>query len=165
MNFDETTYRLLRGEVYAQAYRRLGDHHASEDIVQDSFLKLSKYRAGALANVGAMVSTIARNLIVDHVRSNRRQTHSPLSDEPEMATEAPSQEHVLLHRERAEQVSAIIAGMPEQRRKVFIMRRLHGKSAKEVASELNISSAAVDTHVARAVLALHKEMSILEEHA
>lgn len=133
--------------------------------MQDSFLKLAKYRAGALANVGAMMSTIARNLIVDHVRSNRRQAHTPISNEPEIATEAPSQEHVLLHRERAEQVSAIIARMPEQRRTVFIMRRLHGKSAKEVASALNISSAAVDTHVARAVLALHKEMSLLEGHA
>jgi RNA polymerase sigma-70 factor (ECF subfamily) len=52
--------------------------------------------------------------------------------------------------------------MPPQRREVFIMRRLHGMSAKEVGAALKISPAAVDAHVARAVLALHKEMAALD---
>ncbi|WP_159978898.1 MULTISPECIES: RNA polymerase sigma factor [unclassified Novosphingobium] len=163
MNFDESVYRLCRREVYRFAYRHLGDHSASEDIVQDSFVRLAQYRTGTIANMGGMLRTIARNLIVDHARFRTRRSEDALAGGMDAPAEYPSQEQIMLHRERMEQVSEILAQMPAQRREVFIMRRLHGMSAKEVAAALAISPAAVDTHVARAVLALHKGMATLDE--
>lgn len=162
MNFDESVYRLFRREVYRIAYRHLGDHAASEDVVQDSFVRLAQYRVGAVVNLGAMLRTIAHNLIVDQTRVHKRRPEETLSDGMDVAAEAPSQEQVLLQRERMAQVSAILAELPEQRRQVFIMRRLHGMSAKEVGAALAISPAAVDTHVARAVLALHRGLAELD---
>lgn len=162
MNFDQSVYRLFRREVYRFAYRHLGDHSASEDVVQDSFVRLAQYRAGAVANLGGMLRTIAHNLIVDQTRFHARRAEEALPDDMDIVAEAPTQEQVLLQRERIEQVSAILAQLPEQRRRVFIMRRLHGMSAKEVGAALGISPAAVDTHVARAVLALHRGMADLE---
>lgn len=164
MHFDETIYRLFSRNIYVQAYRRLDDHGDSEDVVQNSFMRLSAYRADSIANVGAMLQTIARNLILDHARTAGRYIYNAPLPDHDIPTPEPSQEHVMLQRERVEQVVAIIDRMPEMRRTVFIMRRLHGKSAKEVAGEMNISAAAVDSHVARAVLILHKEMSALERH-
>ncbi|WP_448664010.1 RNA polymerase sigma factor [Sphingomonas sp. CJ20] len=162
MNLDESMYRLFRREVYRFAYRHLGDHSASEDVVQDSFVRLAQYRAGTVANLGGMLRTIAHNLIVDQTRFHKRRAEEAMSDATDVAAEVPSQEQVLLQRERMQQVSEILARLPEQRRQVFIMRRLHGMSAKEVAAALAISPAAVDTHVARAVIALHRGMAELE---
>lgn len=162
MNIDESVYRLFRREVYRLAYRHLGDRAASEDVVQDSFLRLAQYRSGTVENVGGMLRRIAHNLIVDHTRFRRRKAEDDLSHAAEAPAPEPSQEQVLLHRERMEQVSEILAQMPEQRREVFIMRRLHGMSAKEVSAALAISPAAVDAHVARAVLMLHKGMAALD---
>jgi RNA polymerase sigma factor (sigma-70 family) len=162
LNFDESVYRLFRREVYRLAYRHLGDHSASEDVVQDSFVRLAQYRSGTVANLGGMLRTIAQNLIVDQTRFHKRRAEEVLPDGADVAAETPSQEQVLLQRERMEQVSELLARMPEQRRQVFIMRRLHGMSAKEVSAALAISPAAVDTHVARAVLALHRGMAELE---
>ncbi|MCJ2185780.1 RNA polymerase sigma factor [Novosphingobium beihaiensis] len=162
MEFDETAYRSFRKELYRHARNRLGDHFASEDVVQDCFLRVAQYRPGSIANMGALLRRIANNLIVDQTRFRRRRAEDVPAQDFEVPDDEPSHEQVLLHRERMEQVSQILDRMPPQRREVFVMRRLHGMSAKEVGAALKISPAAVDAHVARAVLALHKEMAALE---
>lgn len=159
MHFDDSVYRRFRGEVYRFAYRHLGDHSASEDIVQDSFVRLAQYGPGSIANTGGMLRKIVRNLIVDRTRSHRHRTEVSLPETIEIAADEPSPERRLLARERVEHVTEALDKMTALRRKVFIMRRLHGMSAKEVAAALSISPAAVDAHVARAVLDLHKAMS------
>ena len=148
------------------AYRKLGDHSASEDIVQDSFLRFHQYRKEAVGNVGGMLHRIASNLIIDRARSSRRRAEDLLPDDEgiAIANGEPSQEQALIDRERMDRASKIIDEMPPLRRKVFIMRRLHGMSAKEVGAAMSISPAAVDTHVARAVLALHRGFAAAEEH-
>lgn len=161
MQFDESAYRRFRGDVYRLAYRRLRDHSASEDVVQDSFLRLANYPSHSIANIGGMLRKIARNLIVDLARFRTRQPGESLDPEQDIQADEPSAENRLLHRERIAQVSEVLAQMPPLRRRVFIMRRLHGMSAKEVGAALSITPAAVDTHVARAVLALHKGLSSL----
>lgn len=161
MQFDESAYRQFRGDVYRLAYRRLRDHSASEDIVQDSFLRLANYKSNSVANIGGMLRKIAKNLIVDCARFRTRRSEEALSPEQDISTDEPSAESRLLHKERMGQVSEILAQLPPLRRQVFIMRRLHGMSAKEVGAALSITPAAVDTHVARAVLALHKGLSSL----
>jgi RNA polymerase sigma-70 factor (ECF subfamily) len=162
LKFDESVYQLFRRDVYLFAYKHLGDHVASEDVVQDSFVRLAQYRSDTVANVGGMLRTIARNLIIDHTRFRRRRAEESLPDGIEAPADQPSQEQVLLHRERMEQVFEILAQLPEQRRQAFTMRRLHGMSARDVGSALGISPAAVDTHVARAVVALYKGMAALD---
>ncbi|MCJ1961310.1 RNA polymerase sigma factor [Novosphingobium mangrovi (ex Hu et al. 2023)] len=165
MHFDETAYRKLRTDIYGFAYRRLGDHTASEDVVQDSFVRLAHYAPDTVRNVGAMLRRIARNLIVDHARLGLRRAEDVPASEIEIPSEQPSQEHAMLQRERMDTVSRIIATMPRQRREVFILRRLHGLSAKDVAAQLDISPSAVDAHVARAVLSLHRAMASQDEPA
>lgn len=159
MEFDESAYHSFRKELYRLAHRKLGDHFASEDVVQDSFLRFAQYRPGSIANMGAMLRRIANNLIIDQVRFRRHHAEEALAQDCDMASADPSHEQVLLHRERMEQVSQILDRMPPLRREVFIMRRLHGMSSKEVGATLKISPAAVDAHVARAILTLHKEMT------
>ncbi|CUS45641.1 MAG: RNA polymerase sigma factor [Pseudomonadota bacterium] len=154
---DDAGYRQLRAEAYRQIYRQLRDHDAAEDLVQDSLLRLFRYQ-GKIANIGAMVRVIAGNLIRDHVRSRARRAEEPLPAEFEIAAEEPRVDTALLHRERVGLVEDILAGMTPLRREIFLRRRLHGQSAKEVAAALGITPAAVDTHVARAVLVLHQEM-------
>ena len=162
MQFDESVYRLFRGDVYRFAYRHLGDHSASEDVVQDSFLRLAQYQPDSIRNMGGVLRKIANNLIVDRSRFQKRRAEETLPEQLDIAADDPSQEKILLGRERMEQVSEILSQMTELRREAFIMRRLRGMSAREVATALSISPAAVDAHVARALLTLHKGLSALE---
>ncbi|BBC74271.1 conserved hypothetical protein [Altererythrobacter sp. B11] len=163
MEFNETAYRSFRKELYQLARSRLGDHAASEDVVQDCFLRLARYQPGSIANIAAMLRRIANNLIIDQARAHRHHADEQAGNDFDPPADEPSQEHLLIQRERMEQVSRILDLMPAQRREVFLMRRLHGMSAKEVGAALHISPAAVDTHVARAVLTLHKELAACDE--
>ncbi|MCJ2183483.1 RNA polymerase sigma factor [Novosphingobium sp. 1949] len=163
MQFDERVYRQLRSEVYGFAYRQLGDHATSEDVVQDSFVRLAGYAPDTVHNLGGMLRRIARNLIIDHARLRRRRGEEAVADDFDMPCPQPSQEEAMVQRERVKTVSRIIEAMPPQRRQVFVLRRLHGLSAKEVAARLDITPGAVDAHVARAVLALHRGMTAQDE--
>lgn len=159
---DEADYRQHRDDAYRLVYARLRDRAASEDVVQDSFLRVLRYRGGAIGSLGALVRTIAINLIRDHARSKNRRAEDALRDDFEIASDASSPEEVLLHRERVRMIAKIVDDMPPLRRDVFLRRRLHGESARHVAAALSISPAAVDAHVARAILTLHKAMAEIE---
>lgn len=161
MHFDESAYRQLRGQVYRLAYRHLRDHSASEDIAQESFVRLAQYRTDSIRNISGMLRRIASNLIVDSSRSRTRRAEVDLSQGNEAVADEPSQEVALLQRERMQQVSEVLAQMPPLRRQAFTMRRVHGMSAKDVAAALSISPAAVDQHVARALLTLHSGLSVM----
>lgn len=158
MSIENADYRQLREDAYRLVYRQIRDHAAAEDVVQDSFLRLSRYQ-GTIGNLGAMVRVIATNLMRDRARILGRRAEDPLPETYELAAGLPSAEESLLHREQVGMVERILQDMPPLRREVFLRRRLRGESAREVAQALEITPAAVDTHVARAVLALHKAMA------
>ena len=81
---------------------RLRDRSDSEDIVQETFLRLYDYsRTRTVADVGAFCFAVARNLIRDHVRRRRA---APLTEEPTeaIACPAPRADEILGYRERVD---------------------------------------------------------------
>lgn len=159
MKLDTLIYQRLRQKIYRMAYRQLGDHAASEDVVQDSFVRLTRYRDTTIDNMGGMLRVIARHLIHDQSRKRSRLAEEPLPDDAPFTSDEPSAEDAMLQRERVAQVSRIVEAMPGLRREVFLRRRLHDESARQVAEALGISPAAVDQHVARALLSIHKGLA------
>ena len=155
---EDADYRLHRSDAYRLLYGRTRDHALSEDLTQDVFVRLTRYRSGSVSNLGALVRAIAANLLRDHMRGARRRAEEALPEQLEIASDAPSQHEILVQRQRVEHVSGVLAEMPPLRRDVFLRRRLHGQSAREVANDLGLTVAAVDQHVARAVLMLHNRM-------
>ena len=134
--------------------RRVRDASLSEDIVQDAYLRYLG-RSGPPAEEGwALIRTIALNLIRDHFRAGARRSFEPIDEEHPADGHTP--ESAVMLRERVEWFSRAVEAMPPLQRDVFIRRRLHGQSAKEAAAELGLTPAAVDQHVARALVALQK---------
>lgn len=130
---------------------RLRDRTDGEDIVQETYVRLYDYRrTRTVADVGAFCFAVARNLIHDHVR--RRRTQPETAELPEdMACPAPLADELLIHRQRVELIGQSLRVMPALRREVFIRRRLEGQDSMAIASDLALSRAAVDKHVARAL--------------
>ena len=75
---DGALTQALRGFVQA----RLGRHHAeSDDVVQETFVRLLGYQASSrVSDVKALCFTIARNLLLDHHRSEKRSAHVELDE-------------------------------------------------------------------------------------
>jgi RNA polymerase sigma-70 factor (ECF subfamily) len=154
---DDTTH-LYRDFAYQVIYRRTQDHALSEDLSQDTFIRLLRYRGRAIANLRGLARTIAENLIRDHFRSDNRRAEEALTPANDQAAEQPSQFDQLRHRQRLEKAERVLASLPPLRREVLIRRRLHGQPSRQVGEELDISPAAVDQHVARALLSLHDKL-------
>ena len=76
----ETAYRAHAGELERFALRQLRDPGAAADVVQEVFVRAwrhaERYDAG-IASLRVWLFTIARNVVVDHVRHARSRPGTP----------------------------------------------------------------------------------------
>jgi RNA polymerase sigma-70 factor (ECF subfamily) len=158
---DFARVRAQRNDLYRFIVRRTRDPAAADDLVQETFARLLTYeRTSNVVDRGALGYTIALNLVRDHFRSHQRRPSEALHDD--IPCEAPAAEQVLMHRQRVEVFGKALDAMPPLRRDVFIRRRLHGQSCRQIAADLAMNEAAVEKHVVRALEQLHREVAKAE---
>ena len=125
-----------------------GDRAASEDLVQEVFFRILKYRQSYRVDTPfrAWMYQIARNARLDLLRRRRPET----SWEPEMSpavvphdTAQQSQETALLHR--------ALMRMPEEKREVLVLSRFQDLKYEEIAKLLECEVGTVKTRVHRAL--------------
>lgn len=147
--------------LYAHAYRRLGNHEAAEDAVQDTLLRA--YRAlpsfdGDL-RLRAWLHRILTN--VCHDESNRRKRASGLIDrleaEPILLAPDPIEETVLHDTVRI--MNDALAELPENYREALVLRYVDGLSFREVAEITGVTEENARARVHRGRAALHKVLS------
>lgn len=132
---------------------KLNDSHKAADIAQESFERVYHHALkGKVARPRALLFSAARNLIIDQGRSEQRD--QSLMDELGQHSNdmAASVEQQVLHRHQLERVAARLQRLPRKRREVFVLARIYGYSYAEIAARMDISVAAVEKHIARAVL-------------
>lgn len=137
---------------------RLRDRADSEDIVQETFLRLHDYRrTRSVTDVGAFCFAIARNLVQDHLRRRRSAPETgELTDA--IVCPAPRADEIVGYRERVAILRRALDRMPALRREVFIRQRLDEMSVATIASDMGLSIAAVEKHVTRAIADLRAAM-------
>ena len=141
-------------------YLRLtGDRTISEDLVQEVFFRMLKYRQTYRTETPfrAWMYQIARNARVDHLRRKRSET----SWEPEMSpavfpvdTAQQSQEAALLHR--------ALMRLPEDKREVLVLSRFQDLRYEEIAQLLGCETGTVKTRVHRALQELREVFQQLQ---
>jgi RNA polymerase sigma-70 factor (ECF subfamily) len=141
-------------------YRKLtGDRGVSEDLVQEVFFRILKYRHSYRVDTPfrAWMYQIARNARLDYLRKHRSET----SWEPEMSpaiepvdTAQQSQESVLLH-------SALMR-ISEDKREVLVLSRFQDLKYEEIAQLLGCEVNTVKTRVHRALQELRQVFHQLE---
>jgi RNA polymerase sigma-70 factor (ECF subfamily) len=99
----------------------------------------------------AYLFQIARNLMIDEARREKVVSLELVVDldmlQADNATEAG------LHaRDELRHLQAILDTLPPQCRRAFILRRVHGKSVKDIAEEMALSVFTVDKHLTRAAV-------------
>lgn len=158
---DLADVRAQRENLYHFIVRRTRDPAAAEDLVQETFARLLTYeQARTVADRAALGYSIALNLVRDHFRRRQRRPVEALNDD--IRCEAPAAEQILMHRQRVEVFGQALDAMPPLRRDVFIRRRLHGQTCRQIAAELRMNEAAVEKHVARALEQLQRELAKAE---
>lgn len=130
---------------------RLHDRFEGEDIVQETYVRLCDYRrTRPVADVGAFCFAVARNLVHDYFRRHKAQpATSELAED--LVCPQPRAEEILDYRQRVEILVRALKVMPQLRREVFLRRRLDGIATSTIASDLDLSVAAVEKHCSRAL--------------
>ncbi|MFN2581644.1 MAG: RNA polymerase sigma factor [Candidatus Dormibacteria bacterium] len=159
--------------VRAITMRYVGDEHAAEDLVQETFFNVlrSLNRVDESFNFGAWVHRIAVNICQDELRRrNRRAVHVDTSSaDPEEAMlhvadkdRHGSPEHALDATYLRQLVWEVSKKLPERQRMVLTLRELQGLSYASIAHVMGISDAAVETLLHRARKRFKEEYLLLE---
>jgi RNA polymerase sigma factor (sigma-70 family) len=136
-----------------------GDRTLSEDLVQEVFLRILKYRQSYQPGTPfrAWIYQIARNARVDHYRKTPRN----IAFEAEMApvvmpkdSAQQTQESELLHR--------ALMQMPEEKREILILSRFQELKYEEIARLLGCELGTVKTRIHRAIQELRQNFKQLE---
>lgn len=140
-----------KGPIHAFFYRSLSNFADSEDLTQKFFYRIYK-AAGTYkpkAKVSTWLFTIARNLLIDELKSRARRPQESMLSEYEVRNDASS-----THREIKEILSREMNKLSENHRTALLLRVQQEWSYKEIADMMDTNEANVKTwiHRARTVL-------------
>jgi RNA polymerase sigma-70 factor (ECF subfamily) len=164
----DALYRKYLAQVYSFAFYELRDHHAAEDATERVFMQamtaLPRFeeRADSFAGAGtepgaADASTfrvwlfqIARNVVANERRRDRRRSAAPLEDALAVAT-ADDLVEAAAAREAGSAAWQAVARLPEDRRRAVVLRFVDEMSTAEIAEILGRSEGAVRVLLHRAL--------------
>lgn len=120
--------------------RRSADAETAEELVQETMLAVWNRAAQyspAKGSVTAWIYTIARNLRIDRLRRQPAETIYDIDDYEEKSDE-PSGEDQLLSRERDEQITNALKGLPKDQLDVISLSYLDDLTQAEIADRLKV---------------------------
>lgn len=125
--------------IFGIARRSVRRVDEAEDLVQEIFLKVSRMldRYDRQSPFRPWLLQVARNHVIDHHRSHRREkaATSELDAMPyEPASTAPSQAASLLQRQRQDAVRGAVAQLPPKLREAVLLRDVEGLEYEEIAA-------------------------------
>ena len=132
----------------------------ADDLVQEAFVRLESYaRKQEIRSREAFLVTAAVNLGRDQARHRARvSVDNEGFDILSLADAAPLPEEQLLSQERLRRIGSGMQRLDPQTRRILMAKRLDGLTAAQIAGNENLSVAAVEKRVARALLFLTQWM-------
>lgn len=150
-----------RPQLQRAAFKVLGNTERAQDVVQDTYLKLSE--AGHIFEVRqplAYLFQIVRNLAIDAHRRAALEARVFAEEEDGMHVPATSgtPESLSVSRQDLRIVADALSALPERTRSAFELHRLGGLTQREIADQLGVSITLVNfmirdamTHCANAL--------------
>ncbi len=159
MLFDILFKRYYRQLCLYAAHYLKGDIAASEDIVQDCFVKLWQQEAKRdITDKRAFLYTTVRNACIDTLR---RQHPEMTNIDPSDLEESISDEEAIDRSEQEAKVWETIDALPDRCREVFLMAKRDGMTYNEIAEALNISVKTVEHQISKAMKKLRNNKNLL----
>jgi RNA polymerase sigma-70 factor (ECF subfamily) len=144
-------------------YRMTGDRPAAEDLVQEVFVRVLKYRA-AYREQGSFKAWLFR--IARNARHDFASHHPPVERIPEdtdLATGEPGPAAQLEHREAARLLRHALSQLPADRRELIILARYHGMSYEELGALMDAEPGTIRVRLHRALRQLDTIFQRLQE--
>lgn len=150
------------GALRSRLRRVMSRSHEVDDLVAECMTRA--YAGGDMhrpQSGKAFLFQIARNLLIDEARREKI-VSLELVAELDVLHADTSTEDALHARDELRHLQAILDTLPPQCRRAFILRRVHGKSVKEIAEEMQLSVFTVDKHLTRAAVKIMQAIGQFE---
>ncbi|KRO67511.1 MAG: RNA polymerase subunit sigma-24 [Cryomorphaceae bacterium BACL21 MAG-121220-bin10] len=136
-----------KDRIYRFIYSKVYDRDATEDIFQDTFVKvIQTLKKGAYNEEGKFlpwVMRIAHNLVIDFFRKNNRMPKFESSDDfnifSVLSDGTMNAESSIIKDQVEKDLQRIIEELPEDQREVLIMRIYKDMSFKEISEQTGVS--------------------------
>jgi RNA polymerase sigma-70 factor, ECF subfamily len=152
-------------QIYRYLYYRVGSHALAEDLTSETFLRALR-RIDSFTytgkDIGAWFTTIARNLVTDHVKSSRFKLEVSTADMLDADRGDDGIETQVIERLRDAALLDAVRQLKPEQQECIVLRFLQGLSVAETSGVMGRSEGAVKQLQLRAVRALAK---LLPEHA
>ncbi|UUV28646.1 RNA polymerase sigma factor [Amycolatopsis roodepoortensis] len=147
-------YARFSMDVFRFARGRLRDEHAAEDVTSETFLRALRSISTVSyfgSSVRAWLMTIARNIILDHVKSGRFRHELTVSEFTEEEQAAVNPEFSIFLQPRRDEIARQMFALSEDQRVCLRLRFFDGLSVSETAQVMKRKSSAVRALQHRAV--------------
>lgn len=170
---DENSLTVLinrhQSKIFGFIYSKILDRDISNDIFQDTFIKVIKtLKSNSYNEEGKFlpwVMRIAHNLIIDHFRRNKKM---PMFRETEefsifsiMSDDSPSIENKIIREQVEVDLRKLIEELPADQKEVLIMRMYQDMSFKEISE---ITGVSINTALGRMRYALMNMRKVIDKH-
>jgi RNA polymerase sigma-70 factor (TIGR02952 family) len=140
--------------VHRYVYHRVGDRATAEDVTSETFVRALR-RIDSLSfqgrDVGAWLVTIARNIVLDHVKSSRYRLEVATADmrDADRATDGP--EDAVVQHMTNQQLLQAVQQLGSEQQECIVLRFMHGLSVSETAEIMGKKDGAIKALQHRAV--------------
>ena len=170
---DENALTILinrhQSKIFGFIYSKISDRDISNDIFQDTFIKVIKTLKSKSYNEEGKflpwVMRIAHNLIIDHFRRNKKM---PMFRETEvfsifsiMSDNSLTIENKIIQEQVEIDLRKLIEELPADQKEVLIMRMYQDMSFKEISEVTGVS---INTALGRMRYALMNMRKVIDKH-
>ncbi len=172
INGDEPALSVLikrhKTKIYNFIYSKIGDEVLTEDVFQDTFIKvintLKRKKYNEEGKFLSWVMRIAHNLVIDHFRKENRMPKYDNTGEFDIflliKDEELNIEKKLIKSQIETDVKFLIEELPQEQKEVLMMRHYKDLSFKEIAENTGVS---INTALGRMRYALINLKKMIEE--
>jgi RNA polymerase sigma-70 factor (ECF subfamily) len=165
----ETLIKRHESRIYGFIYSKISDRDISNDIFQDTFIKVIRtLKSNSYNEEGKFlpwVMRISHNLIIDHYRKSKKM---PLFRETEefsifsiMSDDSLTIESKLISEQVERDVRRLIQELPADQKEVLVMRMYQDMSFKEISECTGVS---INTALGRMRYALLNLRKVIDKH-
>jgi len=144
-----------RPQIQRFVSRRIRCQDTTADLLQDVYLRLRLLTPPprSEAEIRAWLFTVASNLSIDYLRSEKRhdQLLSRYADEKTEADHSAEPERITQAQDELSRIQAALAELPDACADILYLSRVEGLSHGDIAEQLGISVSWVEKQLARAL--------------
>ncbi|HEY1969432.1 MAG TPA: sigma-70 family RNA polymerase sigma factor [Pseudonocardia sp.] len=155
---DQQAFGQLYDRYHEMVFRyvlfRVGDRQLAEDLTAETFLRaLRRIQSVSYQgrDIGAWFVTIARNLVLDHVKSSRYRLEQTTSEIADLSPATSGPEQQVLDGATYEELLRCVAKLNSDQKECIALRFLQGLSVAETARLMGRNEGAVKALQHRAV--------------